>query len=170
MDSPASHGRNGLQDGTLIVGLGSPILRDDAVGLHVARALGARLPKDRFRVIEAGASGLRLLPLLEGWKRVILIDALCYSPDIAPRPSIGRLIQLPLDRLASTLTLNSSHEPSLADTLAIARQIGMAVPQEVAVFGIEVADPFTFDEQMTPALAEKVESLANEIARRCCSI
>lgn len=167
MDSSGNRGRNSFESGTLIVGLGSPILRDDAVGLHVARALGARLPKDRFRIVEAGASGLRLLPILEGWKRVIFIDALCYCPDIAPQPSTGRLIQLPLDQLASTLTLNSSHELSLADTLALARQIGMTVPQEVTVFGIEVADPFTFDEQMTPALAEKVESLADEIARRC---
>jgi hydrogenase maturation protease len=152
---------------TLIVGLGSPILRDDAIGLHVARALAERLPSDRFSVAEAGVSGLRLLLTLEGWERAIIIDALTAPPDLAAEPCLGRLHRLSLDQLHSTLTLNTSHEASLADTLELGRMMGMSLPRELSIFGIEVDDPFTFDEQMTPALAERVGAIAGRIADEC---
>jgi len=153
--------------GTLIVGLGSPILRDDAIGLRVADALATRLPSDRFAITEAGASGLRLLPLLEGWERVVIIDALVRPPDDAQQPCPGKLHRVPTDQLASALHLNSSHEAGLADTLRLGARLGMDMPEEVIVFGIEVTDPFTFDEEMTPLLSKRVESLADEIARQC---
>jgi hydrogenase maturation protease len=155
---------------TLIVGLGSPILRDDAIGLHVARALAERLPLDRFSVVEAGVSGLRLLLTLEGWDRAVIIDALTAPPNPTAEPCVGRLHRLSLDQLRSTLTLNTSHEASLADTLALGRTMGMSLPRELSIFGIEVDDPFTFDEQMTPALAGQVEAIAESIAEECACL
>jgi len=152
---------------TLIVGLGSPILRDDAVGLHVAQALAALLPENRFTAVEAGTSGLRLLLLLEGWDRAIIIDAMCQPLNPADDLCPGRLNCLSLDQLHSTLTLNTSHEASLADTLALGRMMGMALPREIAIFGIEVEDPFAFSEEMSAGLAEKVEAIAQEIAGHC---
>jgi hydrogenase maturation protease len=152
---------------TLVVGLGSPILRDDAIGLRLVRALADRLPSDSFEIVEAGAAGLRLLPLLEGWERVIFVDALLWSAELGTAPSPGRLHQLAPDRLHPTLTLHSSHEPGLADTLALGRQAGMALPEQVLIFGVEVRDPFTFDERMTPELEANVPALADEIAGRC---
>lgn len=151
--------------GMLIVGLGSPILRDDAVGLRVADALATRLPSDRFTVAEAGASGLRLLPMLEGWDRLAIVDAMLGPPQPAHAPRPGRLHRLSPDQLSSALHLNSSHEASLAHTLQLGELLGMDMPSDVIIFGIEVDDPFTFDEEMTPALADRVETLADEIAR-----
>jgi hydrogenase maturation protease len=152
---------------TLIVGLGSPILRDDAIGLRVAEALAARLPSDRFAVTEAGASGLRLLPLLEGWERVVIIDALVVPPESGAAPCPGALHRLSAEDLDAALTLNSSHEAGLADTLHLGELLGMDMPDETIIFGIEVVDPFTFDEEMTPLLSNRVEALADEIAREC---
>jgi len=151
--------------GTLIVGLGSPILRDDAIGLRIADALATRLPSDRFTVVEAGASGLRLLPMLEGWHRLVIVDAMLGPPQPGHAPCPGRLHRLAPDQLSTALHLNSSHEASLSDTLRLGELLGMDVPSDVTIFGIEVDDPFTFDEEMTPALADRVEPLADEIAR-----
>ena len=161
---PRTHERQGR---TLVVGLGSPILRDDAIGLHVVRALADRLPGESFSFVEAGAAGFRLLPLIEGWPRVVFVDALVSPPQTGQSPSPGRLHRLDLGDLQAALTLSSSHEPSLGDTLALGRQLGMNLPEKVLVLGIEVSDPFTFDEQMTPRLARRVETLADEIAREC---
>lgn len=165
---PPGSARNDLDRPTLIVGLGSPILRDDAIGLHVARALADRLPPETHTVVEAGVAGLRLLITLEGWDRVILVDALHEAPDPDDEPRPGRLHELTLDQLPSTLTLNTSHEASLADTLRLGRMTGMHVPEEIRIFGVEVVDPFSFDEQMTPAVAVCVDPVADEIVARCC--
>jgi len=152
---------------TLIVGLGSPILRDDAIGLHVARVLADLLPEHRFSVVEAGAAGLRLLLLLEGWERAVVIDALREPLDPHADLCPGRLNRLSLDQLHSTLTLNTSHEASLADTLALGRMMGMDLPGELLIFGIEVEDPFTFSEEMSAGVTERVEAIAREIAGHC---
>jgi len=159
---------NDLDRRTLIVGLGSPILRDDAIGLHVARALAGRLPPERFDVVEAGVSGLRLLLTLDGYERAVIIDALREPPDPSDEPCLGKLHRLPLDKLQSTLRLNTSHEASLADTLTLGRLTGMSLPEDITIFGIEVADPFTFGEDMTPPLDSLVDPLADSIAEVCC--
>ncbi|MBM3501613.1 MAG: hydrogenase maturation protease [Armatimonadetes bacterium] len=153
--------------GTLIVGLGSPILRDDAIGLHVAHALADHLPPDGFAVVEAGASGLRLLLLLEGWDRAVIIDAMREPTDPQLGLCPGRVNRLALDQLESTLTLNTSHEASLADTLALGRLMGMPLPADITVFGIEVEDPFSFGEEMSPDLADRLGAIVREIAGHC---
>lgn len=149
---------------TLIVGLGSPILRDDAIGLHVARVLREVLPQDGFIVTEAGTAGLRLLFILEGWRRAVIVDAMREPLDPTDTLCPGRVNRLSLGQLQSTLTLHTSHEASLADTLTLGRQIGMELPHEIFIFGVEVADPFTFSETLSPALAERVQQAAQQIA------
>jgi hydrogenase maturation protease len=155
---------------TLIVGLGSPILRDDAIGLHLARVLADLLPPDRFCIVEAGVAGLRLLLTLEGWERAVIIDAMREPLDPHADLCPGRLNRLSLDELHSTLTLNTSHEASLADTLELGRRMGMHLPGEIVIFGIEVVDPFTFGEEMTPGLVHCVPTVAREIARWCLDV
>ena len=59
----------------LILGLGNPILTDDRVGHEVARALHARRPAGSAALVEACAGGMELLHVLEGWQRVLVIDA-----------------------------------------------------------------------------------------------
>jgi len=45
---------------TLIIGLGNPLLRDDAVGLQVARRVRAALAgRDDAEVVEESCGGLR---------------------------------------------------------------------------------------------------------------
>ena len=155
---------------TLILGLGSPILRDDAIGLHVTRALARRLSDDEFSILEAGVAGLALLPLLEGWDRIIIIDALLHPPLSDSPPCLGRLHQLSPDDLTAALNLHSSHGAGLAEVLTLGQWLGLDMPREVVIFGIEVEDPFTFDEEMSPDLAARVEALADEIAGRCANL
>ena len=63
----------------IVIGLGNPILTDDGVGVKVAyeveKALGANIPIN-LTITEASVGGLRLMELLVGYDRVILIDAL----------------------------------------------------------------------------------------------
>lgn len=150
---------------TAIIGLGNTILGDDGVGIHVARAVARRLPSHGYALVEAGVTGLRLLPLLEGWQRVIIIDAVL--PSGAGAPCLGRLHRLTPDALASAVTLTSTHDLGLADALALGERLGMSLPREVTIFGVEVEDPFTFGEELSPELAACVEWVAAEIAREC---
>jgi hypothetical protein len=50
------------------------------------------------------------------------------------------------------LTGRTPHFLGVSETLALGRQLGLAMPEQVSIFAIEVADPFTLGTSLTPAL------------------
>jgi len=137
---------------TLIIGLGNPLLRDDAVGLHVARQVGATLGRrDDVEVAEESVGGLRLMERMVGFDRAILIDALRSGR----RP--GTVLALdPCDM--RTQHSASSHDVNLPTALALGRRTGARLPADdrVEIVAIEVEDVETFDEKMTEAVSAAV--------------
>lgn len=66
----------------MILGVGNIIMGDEGFGVHVASQLkDAAVPAD-VRVEEGGVGGFNLLGLLEGVKRVIVVDIM--NTDIPP--------------------------------------------------------------------------------------
>lgn len=63
-------------DQTLIIGLGNPIVRDDSVGLRVAKLLADRFRTKRDVTVATDCwGGLRLMERMIGFDRAIVIDA-----------------------------------------------------------------------------------------------
>jgi len=58
---------------TLVLGVGNPILTDDAVGFRVARLLKETRPE--LTVIETSEAGLTLLELITDCEWVIIVDS-----------------------------------------------------------------------------------------------
>jgi hydrogenase maturation protease len=147
---------------TLIVGLGSPILGDDAVGLHVARELADHLPPGAADVVEAGAAGIRLLNVLSGYDRVVFVDALLAREGVA---APGELCRLRLDELDRTLRLSGSHDADLGTALALAEQLGEPLPSEVLVYGIAVREVWEFREELSPQVEAALPGIVDAIAQ-----
>jgi hydrogenase maturation protease len=165
--------------GTLVLGLGNPILTDDGVGIHVARAVAERLRAQPGLAAgvcfaEASVGGLRLLDLLAGHDRVILVDAIQTAdgrPGDVRRYSFGEppggVEGDPRPTLSlkggSTLHAGSTHDLSLPGALAWGRQNGMELPDDDAILivAIEVQDVLTFGESCTPAVAAAVPRAAD---------
>ena len=63
---------------TLLLGMGNPVLRDDAVGVRLAAQIGARLgSRPELDVIEeCSVGGLNLLDVVEGYDRLIVLDSI----------------------------------------------------------------------------------------------
>jgi hydrogenase maturation protease len=146
---------------TLVLGLGNSILKDDAVGLVIAEALRDRLQQDEtVEVLTAECGGLRLLEVIRGYDRVILIDAM-KSADGVP----GTLSRHKPSDLKPTHRLTGSHEVSFAHALELGRLVGMGLPREVTVYAIEVDDPFLIEEGLTPGIAQRVPEFVDRILR-----
>ena len=80
---------------TLVLGLGNPILTDDGIGVYVVRAVADRWSGEwRCDFQEACVGGLRLLEVIAGYERLILVDAI-QTPDGAP----GQIHRLSTDDL-----------------------------------------------------------------------
>jgi hydrogenase maturation protease len=134
----------------LVLGLGNPILSDDGVGIHVVQAVAARWSGNGVEFREASAGGLRLLEVIAGYNRLILVDAI-LTPNGAP----GQIYRLTPDDLRTSLHAGSTHDLSFQGALAWGRRMGMALPPDdaITIIAVEAEDVLTFGEALTPAVA-----------------
>jgi hydrogenase maturation protease len=145
---------------TLVLGLGNPILTDDGIGIHVVRELMARSLPDNVTCAEASVGGLRLLEVIAGYERVILVDAI-QTRNGKP----GDIHRLHADDLRASLHAGSTHDLSLAGALRLGRSMGMALPEDksIVIIAVEVEDVLTFDEKCTPAVAAAIPRAAEAV-------
>ena len=129
----------------LVLGLGNRILCDDAIGLMVADRLGELL-EGRADVLATEEAGLALLDLIVGYDRLLIVDAILRG-----NPP-GTLLEFDLASLEWANTANP-HATGIPEVLALGRSLGQKMPTSVLVLAIEVAEPYTIREGLTPALA-----------------
>ncbi|MCX7671766.1 MAG: hydrogenase maturation protease, partial [Anaerolineae bacterium] len=99
---------------------------------------------------EAAVGGLRLLELIGGYERLILVDAI-QTP--AGRP--GAIYRLSVGDLRASRHAGSTHDLSFQEAIAWGRRLGMALPADeaIAIVAIEAEDVLSFGEALTPAVA-----------------
>jgi hydrogenase maturation protease len=139
---------------SVVIGVGQARAGDDAVGLHVARALRARGVDAR-----ESADASALLPLLERGERVVLVDALL---DGAPP---GTVRELAPGDLAVSRAL-STHGVDLAAVLELGRVLyGDRALADVAIVAVSIDGARLDGTELTPEVAAAIAPAA-ELARR----
>ena len=136
---------------TLVLGLGNPILGDDSVGLHVARALEDRLSQPEITVMEASVAGLDFLDLLVGYDRAIIIDAIQTNEGKA-----GQVYRLEPEAFNATRRASTPHDVNFATALELGNQLGLNLPQQITIFAIEVKNVSSFTEERTPEVERAI--------------
>jgi len=145
---------------TLLLGLGNSILKDDAVGLRVVRALGERVTREEVDVQVSSFANIDLLDFIGAYDRLIIVDSIKTEGG---RP--GDLYRLNLDDLHSTLHLSCPHDINLATALELGKRLGMHIPEEIGIYAIEVEDNQTFSETCSPMVEEAIPRVIEEIAQ-----
>ena len=152
---------------TLVLGLGNPILTDDGVGVRVVQEVATLHPQNDVTFAEASVGGLRLLEIIAGYKRIIMVDAIQTSNG---KP--GDIYRLHPSDFRASLHSGSTHDLSLPDALALGQSLGMVLPDDEAfvIIAIEAEDVLTFGEECTPAIAaaipRAVETVLIELGAR----
>jgi hydrogenase maturation protease len=145
---------------TLVLGLGNPILSDDSVGFRVAQLLRSRLDQREVTVLETGVAGLNLLDLLVGYDKAVIIDAIQTVEGKAG--DVYHLDPRDFDKTGRTL---SSHGLNFATTLTLGKKLGLALPQRIIIFAIEIEDDSTFSEQCTPEVKKSFPAIVDMVIR-----
>ncbi|MDO8490443.1 MAG: hydrogenase maturation protease [Dehalococcoidia bacterium] len=145
---------------TLVLGLGNPLLSDDGVGLRVVAALKGRLIDRDVTVTETSMAGLNLLDILEGQEKAIVVDAI-QTEGGEP----GQIYRLDPGAFESTLHASSAHDVNFATALELGKRLGLALPKQIVIFGIEAADTSTVSEECTPAVEAAIPLCAQMIVR-----
>ncbi|KPK03428.1 MAG: hypothetical protein AMJ56_19155 [Anaerolineae bacterium SG8_19] len=150
---------------TLVVGLGNPILTDDGVGVKVAyeveRAL-ASVDREDVTVTEASVGGLRLMEMMIGYDRVILVDALTGCNGNVPG-KVHRMTLGDLRNISPTQHSACAHDTSLVTALELGSQMELPLPNEISIFAIEVENVIDFCEESTPAVAAAIPEVVEAV-------
>jgi hydrogenase maturation protease len=138
---------------TLVLGLGNPILTDDGIGIHVVRALESRSLPPHVTCAEASVGGLRLLSVIAGYERVILVDAI-QTPEGKP----GEIYRLHPHDLRTSRHAGSTHDLTLPGALSLGRSLGMALPEDqaITIIAIQADDVLTLGEDCTPTVGAAI--------------
>jgi hydrogenase maturation protease len=150
-----------------ILGCGSPLMGNDGVGIKVIEALHKTELKDLedLDIEDAGVCGLDLLNLLDGARKVIIVDAiLADSP-----PGSVHLIE-GKDLLSGTEfhPLVSVHDLTITDVLKIGEQV-QELP-EIVIIGIEIGSIVTeATQEISPDVLKGVDKAIQVIREEVSS-
>lgn len=143
--------------------MGNPILSDDGVGLLVAGRLAAEPLPPGVEVRQSEVAGLRLLELVRGFTRVIIIDALKSPAEAGRKP--GDVVRCEATDFKGGHRYGSAHSIGLETALELGRRLGYDMPDEVVVFAVEALDVETFGESLSPPVAAAAERLVEMVRR-----
>jgi len=147
---------------TRIIGLGNSILKDDGVGIYAVRKLQRCLEEahldTNIDIVETEVGGFSLMELMAGWERVILVDSIQFA-GLEP----GTVARIQPGDLHTSLRLRSVHDIDLPTVLELGRRMGLSMPGEVTVFGIQAEDALTFGESLTNAAERGLKEAVNLI-------
>jgi len=144
----------------LVLGVGNPILSDDGVGIHVARALAEKMIPG-VHVEELAASGLELLDVVRGYDKVIIVDAIQTRNG---RP--GDFYILEEKDFEKSIHGSSPHGINIATALALGRTIvPKDMPKEVVFCAIEADDVVNVSESLTTKVAAALPEVIRMIEK-----
>jgi len=141
---------------TLILGIGNPILSDDAVGIRLAEKLKEENPE--LEVTATSEAGINLLDLVAGYDRLIIIDSI-----MTEKGKPGEVYHLGLEDLEPVMECHSSHGIGIATAFELGQKLGYKMPRYVSIYAVEIKDNTTFGEECTQEVAKRIPSIAKQI-------
>jgi hydrogenase maturation protease len=129
-----------------VIGCGNPLMGNDAVGVRVIEMLHETHPE--IDVIEGGVGGLGLIPMMEGYDHVIMVDATTgYGAHI------GEMMVFSKPPSNDFFPLSLS-DIGVLDAVNIAEELGVC-PQ-ITIIGIEAGKIQEFSDSMSPEMEPAV--------------
>lgn len=141
--------------------LGNPILSNDSIGLVIGRRLAGeaefKRPELCFR--EFTGSPLKLVMLLSEYRKVVLIDSV-----VSGRVEVGTVMVFREEELGQPKNGFHPHGINIPEAIYISRKYGISFPDIFVLAGIEVGEIGGFGEELTPALAGRLEDVYRDVA------
>jgi len=143
---------------TLILGLGSNILTDAGIGVHLANDIqssGLIIGADFNTAL---ISSLEVLDLINGYKTLIIIDGIKSGND-----QIGKVRISSLTDYLPTIHLSNIHDFEFKQILELGSLLGLKMPNDVYIISIEIKDHLTFSEDLSNEIQADYILIKNKI-------
>jgi hydrogenase maturation protease len=143
---------------TLVLAIGNDLRGDDRLGFDAIRMLKdavgrASGPASHLDFQEAYTGGLDLLEAMEGYDRVLLLDALATG-TCAPG-TVVEFCERDLPRAGSA----SPHYVTLPEVTDLAASLGIRFPGEIRILGLEAEQAYEFRAGLSPAISRALPQL-----------
>jgi hydrogenase maturation protease len=146
----------------LVIAFGSPLRRDDGVGIAALEELRRKgYERPRVDLVDGGVRGINLLSLLEGYERALVLDA-----ALAGEGPHGEILEVGLEDARFLLRPRLSlHNLDLASAFELAKALDMKLPtvRFVLMRVRDVSPGEGLSEPARAALPAMVETAAREI-------
>ena len=147
--------------GTIIIGIGNPVLTDDSVGLKIADGLRDRLRGQPGVVVtQLCCGGINLMEAMVGHERAIIIDAMTGGGGKA-----GTVYAFGPAGLSRTRNTWSSHDATLSVAMELGEAVGLRLPADVRIWAVEANDVWTFSEDLTAEVQRAVPLVVEDVVR-----
>jgi len=144
---------------TVIVGMGNPLLCDDGVGIRAVRALERVVGNRRdVDLLELYTGGIRLMEEMAGYSRAFVVDAM-----VTGRHEPGTVIPFSLADFITTRRTVSTHDTDFRLSLEMARFLGLPIPDDIRLWGVEAADVESFSEELTGPVEAAIPTIMEKI-------
>ncbi|MFH1146611.1 MAG: HyaD/HybD family hydrogenase maturation endopeptidase [Pseudomonadota bacterium] len=127
-----TRGEPGSHRKVLVLGVGNLLLSDEGVGVHIADELmKMELPPD-VSVVEGGTDGFRLMNVIVGFDRLIIVDAVRGGAEP------GSIYRFDLEdiQVDSSLYKTSVHQVGILEVIRLSRLVAGKTPR-TTIIGVE---------------------------------
>jgi hydrogenase maturation protease len=136
-----------------IIGCGNPLMGNDGAGVRVMQLLDGMVAG--VDCIDGGTGGFGLIPLMEGYEKVVIGDAMVGVGD-----HVGDLLVFEVPPFHD-YPRSGLHEIGIGEAVAIALELGYA--REVITIGIEVGEIRAFSQEIDQAVREGIRVACGRI-------
>lgn len=145
----------------LVLAFGNDIMGDSAAALIVARKLKVRF-QHGIDIFEASIAGFVLTDILEGYKRVLILDSISKR-----RKKIGDIFEIDCNEFDKVVSWSDQYT-GLHEMICKAKEEKIKFPTEIKFLAIDIEKRNEIREGLSPAIKEKIPdfvSKASEILR-----
>jgi len=145
---------------TLILGVGNILQKDEGIGVRAVEILQERFEiRDDIRILDGGTMGLDLLPFIEGYDNLLIIDAVKTGGEP------GTIVRIEGDDVPRFLSTKLSvHQIGLPDMLSAATMMGI-MPEKTCLIGIQ---PETIESgiELSGSVEKRMEDIINAVLEK----
>jgi hydrogenase maturation protease len=140
----------------IVVGIGSPMLKDNRLGIEVVEALNLHHPEVETAILYD--NGNDVLDIIIGYEKAIIVDA-C---QVGMRP--GTILEIPREKLFDHENLGGAQAAELGSTLKNGQSLfPELMPKDLKLYLVEVEDISTFSTKCTPVVCHAINDVVERI-------
>ena len=141
----------------LVLGVGNLLMGDEGVGIHAVRELMKRPLPPHVDVVDGGTAGLELLHFMEGYDRVLIIDAVEAGEEPG---AILRFTPEDITSQAGDLAI-SLHQTEVLEVFSLAAYLGRDLPP-IVVYGVQ-PQAMDWSTELSPTVEDQLHLLLDAV-------